>query len=398
MNATQLSTLGDALRLRSGDHPTPVYDSRIDDGSLADGVTPQLVEFLNQQALMRSYQGRFVLLPTVEFAGSVVAAMQAHYAPAAMAQVDAERDGLEQALIGPQLSALPPTGQTAEAYIQTMLTGIQSGAANTFLDWLDTCPDRIHHYRNFLIQSGTDLLAEASASALGIVGEYGPPQSALFRILIDEFGYGVHDKKHSVLYRKTLQGFGLPTEYNACWPLFDTPAVALHNTIHYLFQNPRNFFRQIGFLLYAETSYQRSTGDHDRYLRKHHPTVDATYFSEHAHIDIHHSAMVVNEVVTPLVTRFGPEVGQEIILGAELTRAAFAVADRHMLALSRAFHAAVLAGDATYGMPAQIGIGHGIVTPDMAGVPGPVQIGGLGQLVNINLLAGFPPGTVGRRS
>lgn len=397
MNRSQLSTLGAALRLRSGDHPTPVYDSRIDDESLTDGATPQLVDYLNQQVLMRSYQGRFVLLPTIEFAGSVVAAMQAHYAPAALAQVDAERDALEQALIGPQLAALPPTGQSADAYIQSMLTGIQSGAENPFLNWLDTCPDRIHHYRNFLIQSGTDLLAEASASALGIVGEYGPPQSALFRILIDEFGYGVHDKKHSVLYRKTLQGFDLPTEYNACWPLFDTPAIALHNTIHYLFQSPRNFFRQIGFLLYAETSYQQSTGDHDRYLRKHHPTVDATYFSEHAHIDIHHSAMVVNEVVTPLVTRFGLEVGQEIILGAELTRAAFAAADRHVLALSRAFHAAVLEGDATYGMPAQIGIGQGIVMPDMASVPGPLQIGALGQLHKMSLLAGFPPGTVGRR-
>lgn len=397
MNAAELSTLGQALRLRSGAHPAAVFDSRIDDGSLAGEAAPLLIAHLNQQALMRSYQGRFVLLPTSGLKGSVVAAMQAHYAPAAMALVDAERDALELALISPQVANLPATGQTAAAYIQTMLTGIHSNPGNPFLDWLDTCPDRLHHYRNFLIQSGTDLLAEASASALGVVGEYGPPQSALFRILIDEFGYGVHDKKHSVLYRKTLHGFDLPTEYNACWPLFDTPAISLHNTIHYLFQSPRNFFRQIGFLLYAETSYQRSTGDHDRYLRKHHPDVDATYFSEHAHIDIHHSAMVVNEVVTPLVAQFGEEVGQEIILGAELTRAAFAAADRHMLALSQAFQAAVLTGNATFGMPEEIAIGGGVVTPDMLGITGPVQIGGLGQLADASLLAGFPAGTVGRR-
>ena len=397
MNATEISTLGGTLRGRSGAFPAAVYDSRIDDLSLAAGATPQLIDHLNHQALMRSYQGRFVLLPTSDFSGSIVAAMRQHYAPAAMAAIDAERDALEQTLIEPQVAALAVNHQTAADFIETMLTRIQTNESNPFLSWLDTCPDRIHHYRNFLIQSGTDLLAEASASALGVIGEYGPAQSALFRILIDEFGYGVHDKKHSVLYRKTLHGFDLATEYNACWPLFDTVAIALHNTIHYLFQSPRNFFRQIGFLLYAETSYQRSTGDHDRYLRKHHPDVDATYFSEHAHIDIHHSSMVVNEVVTPLVARFGEEVGQEIILGAELTRNAFAASDRHMLALSRAFHAAVLTGDARYGMPARIEMGQGIVTPDMAGATGPVQIGGLGQLADAAMLAAFPAGTVGRR-
>ena len=281
------------------------------------------------QALMRGYQGRFIVLPTLHFEGSIVATMQAHYAP--------------------QVAKLGASGQTAARYVKAMLTRIHAGDGNPFLRWLDPCPDRAHHYRNFLIQSGTDLLAEASASALGI---------------IDEFGCGVHDKKHSVLFRTTLAGFDLPTDYNACWPLFDTAALALHNTIHYLFQSPRNFFRQIGFLLYAETSYQRSTGDHDRYLRKHHPGVDATYFSEHAHIDIHHSSMVATKVVTPLVARFGEEVGQEFILGTELTRTAFATADHHRLALCQAFHAAVLAGDATYGMPAQIGIGRGIKFPE----------------------------------
>ena len=397
MNAAALAALGAALRVRSGSAPVAVYDCRIDDKSLTEHHSPQLHTHLNQQALMRSYQGRFMLLPTADFQGSIVAAMRQHYDAGIMTALDMQRDGLEQALIGPQIAELGVPGQSVASYIETMLTNIQSGTVNPFLSWLDTCPDRVHHYRNFLIQSGTDLLAEASASALGIVGEYGPPQSALFRILIDEFGYGVHDKKHSVLFRKTLLGFGLPTEYNACWPLFDTPAIALHNTIHFLFQSPRNFFRQIGFLLYAETSYQRSTGDHDRYLRQHHPDVDPTYFSEHAHIDIHHSQMVVNEVVMPLFSRFGEEVGQEIILGAELTRAAFAVADRHMLMLSKQFHAAVLAGDAQYGMPDRIEMGHGIALPDMVKVSGPVQIGGLGQLADAAMLARFPAGSVGRR-
>jgi hypothetical protein len=395
MTLDDLLTLGADLRNRSGTAPPSVYDLRIDDLSLAQNASPQMLEHVRQQALMRSYQGRFVLLPG-DATGSILARMQQYYDPAGMQRLNGHRTALEDALIGPLADQVrrAATGQTCRDYVQAMLGGIQSAAPGEFLLWLDGLPEREHHYRNFLIQSSTDLLAEASASALGVIGEYGPPQSALFRILIDEFGYGVHDKKHSVLYRKTLRGFGLCEEYNGYWPLFDTTAVALHNVIHSLFHSPRNFFRQIGFLLFAETSYQRSTGDHYRHLRKHHPAVDATYFGEHAHIDIHHSDMVVNEVVAPLVARYGEEVGQEIILGAELTRAAFALADRHLLAVARAFHEAVQAGQGSYGLAA-VDPTAACVTPDTASGEARLQVGGIGQ-ITAAAFARFPAGSIGR--
>ncbi|MBC7479223.1 MAG: iron-containing redox enzyme family protein [Pseudorhodobacter sp.] len=346
---------------------------------------------------MRSYQGRFVLLPD-DATGSVVAQMQRYYDPDRLHRLDSHRAALEAELISPMadLAQITVKTQTSADYIQAMLTGIQSAPKGDFLRWLDSLSEREHLYRNFLIQSSTDLLAEASASALGVIGEYGPPQSALFRILIDEFGYGVHDKKHSVLYRNTLRGFGLSGQYNGYWQLFDTGAIALHNVIHSLFHSPRNFFRQIGFLLFAETSYQRSTGDHYRYLRKHHPAVDATYFGEHAHIDIHHSDMVVNEVVAPLVARFGEEVGQEIILGAELTRRAFGLADQHLVAVSLAFHDAVQLGKAWYGLAA-VNPNARCVTPDTATAAGEtlLQVGGIGQ-ITASAFANFPAGSVGR--
>ncbi len=395
MKVDDLLTLGADLRERTGDAPAIVYDLRIDDTSLARNPTSQILNHVRNQALMRSYQGRFVLLPD-DSTASVVSQMQRYYDPAGLMRLDSHRAALEASLIGPMSEQVThaATGQSCTDYVQGMLEGVQSAPPGDFLLWLDGLPDREHYYRNFLIQSSTDLLAEASASALGVIGEYGPPQSALFRILIDEFGYGVHDKKHSVLYRKTLRGFGLSEHYNGYWPLFDTPAISLHNVIHSLFHSPRNFFRQIGFLLFAETSYQRSTGDHYRYLRKHHPTVDATYFGEHAHIDIHHSVMVVNEVVLPLVSRFGEEVGHEIILGAEVTRAAFGLADRHLLAISQAFHNAVQAGHARYGL-ASIDPTAACVTPDTAAGRAGLQVGGIGE-ISADAFAGFPAGAIGR--
>lgn len=382
------------LAARSGG--LAVYDLRMD-GDALDGA-PQRTRYAKHQTLLRSYQGRYVLLPDTAPGGSIVDTLMQRYDPRAMHTLDALRADLEDELVSPilQKAAGSVAGIDARSYVDALLPAIRSAPPSAFLAYLDTSPHREHHYRNFLIQSSADLLAEASASALGVIGEFGAPQSALFRILIDEFGYGDHAKKHSQLFRKTMSGFGLNTEYNAYWPLWDTPALAVHNTIHCLFQSPRHFFKQVGFLLFAETAYQHSTGEHFRHLKKHHPTVDGTYFGEHAHIDIHHTRMVVEEVVAPLVDKFGPEAGHEILTGAEATRAVFAAGDAHMLALAQAFDAVARAGRAQHGFTSGIPSGAA-VTPEAAldGAP-PFQVGGIGQILDPSAFATFPEGSVGR--
>lgn len=401
MNVTatdDLLRLGEDLLERTGPDAAEVFDLRIDHGSLAAGATPQKKRHVAHQALMRSYQGRYVLLPSEASEGSILDALNARYDPVATLRLDAHRAALEAELLGEKVEA---ARQRAESqglaeYVPGILDAIRSGPSSAFLDWLEPHPAREHHYRNFLVQSSADLLAEASASALGVIGEFGTPQSALFRILIDEYGYGTHDKKHSVLYRRLLRGFDLNEEYNAFWPLFDSNALELHNTIHSMFQSPRHLFRQIGFLLYAESIYQVSTGEHFRFLRRHAPDVDATYFGEHAHIDIHHSQMVIDEVVAPLVTRFGAEVEREVIRGAELTRAAFGASEAHILGVSKAFDGVERAGGARYGCPPDGLGGHTLATPDAPG-EGAIWVGGIGRLDEAAALAGFPDGAIGRR-
>lgn len=394
-----IARIGARLAERAGDDPPAVYDIRIDAFGLEACDDPARLRHAQHQTLFRAYQGRYVLLPSADRPGSIVERLNRHYDPVEMGRLEAMRTGLEAELIGPLMAqaAERAADLDIETYVEGLLPELRMGASNPFLDHLADHPQRAHHYRNFLIQSSADLLAEASASALGVVGEFGAPQSALFRILIDEFGYGVHGKKHSVLYRATLRDFGLCDEYNAYWPLFDTMALELHNAIHHLFQNPRNFFAQIGFLLFAETSYQRSTAQHFRYLSRFHPGVDARYFGEHAHIDLHHTAIVVDEVVGPLVARFGAEAGREIIKGAELTRAVFDRASAHMLAVSRAFDDATAQGLATYGVPEAGGAPGRCVTPATVR-DGCVQVGGLGVLTEARAFAAFPPGAIGREA
>jgi len=361
------------------------FDSRLD---VADPGDPVLVDHVKHQALLRAYQARYVVLPETAPSGGVLAGLDRHYDEERLQRLALIRPELEAQLI---LPLLPPAPETdVLGYIERLLPELQGVKSDPFLTAIEDHPRRAAHYRNFLVQSSADLLAEASASALGVIGEFGAPQSALFRILIDEFGYGTADRKHSVLYRATLCSFGLDDAYNHYWPLFDGPTLVLHNAIHWLFQTPRNIFRQIGFLLFAETAYQRSTLFHARFLARHFPDADARYFAEHAHIDLHHTRMVIDEVIAPMLQRFGPEIGAEIIQGAELTRAVFRQSGEGLTGLVGAFDAA---GDADYDRIADSG--GRLVSPASAGATGRVQVGAIGT-VGALAFARFPANTVGR--
>lgn len=394
-----LAEIGASLAARAGVAPPSVYDVRTDAASLPTSDSAELHRYVQHQTLMRSYQGRYVLLPSIAPSDSIVSRLHQHYAPRDILRLDAMRADLEELLIAPLVEHARKiaAGQDCAAYVSNLVPALRQSKPSAFLAFLEQSKSRTHHYRNFLIQSSVDLLAEASASALGVIGEYGEPQSALFRILIDEFGYGTHGKKHSVLFRSTMRGFDLSEEYNTYWPLFDTPTLELHNVIHFMFQSPRNLFLQIGFLLYAEASYQRSTEEHFRYLKRFHPGVDAHYFGEHAHIDIHHSAMVADEVVTPLVSKFGPDVGTEIIVGAELTRMAFERSGDHLLSVTTAFEAAVRDGAAEFGMRGDLTAPGRCSVPTEAVITRrPLQIGGIGIITIPDTFKQFPLSCVAR--
>jgi hypothetical protein len=373
-----------------------VWDRSVDVAGPGGKAGPAHRRHAAHQRLLRAYQARYIVLPDK---GPVLEAFRRHYDPDALAALAEERLELERALIAPaaQAAIAACAGADALAYAEALIPELRAEPEPPFMAFLRGCDERAHHYRDFLIQSSADLLAEASASALGVIGEFGPPQSALFRILIDEFGYGVPERKHAYLYRLAMRGFGLDERYNAYSPLFDTAALELHNAIHYLFQNPRNFFLQVGFLLFAETAYQRSTQANFRYLREFHPDVDARYFGEHGHIDLHHTRMVLDDVVVPLIASYGAEVGGEIVAGAEFTRQAFARAGDHRLAVSKAFAAAEAAGQARHAAPRDPAAGVG-VTPDAAGLagPGPIRVGGLGLITDPSAFAAFPDGAFGR--
>ncbi|MBB4956890.1 iron-containing redox enzyme family protein [Micromonospora polyrhachis] len=168
----------------------------------------------------------------------------------------------------------------------------------------------------YLVQLALDGLTEASAMSKNLGGAYGPEQSALFKIFIDEFGYGVHDAKHTTIFAKLLRSRSMASHVHAYWNFYLAAPLATNNYYYYVSRDHAKFFRYVGAVTYAErvfapsfvkmiATYREVFGD----------DVDLHYADEHAHIDQHHGRITRDEVLLALAKRHGPGVIPELARG-----------------------------------------------------------------------------------
>ncbi len=183
--------------------------------------------------------------------------------------------------------------------------------------------------RTWLIQFAPDFLSEASPMIRNVLGYYGAAQSEWFKVIIDEYGYGVHDTKHSTLFEHTMGSVGLRSDLHHYWQYYLTSSLLLNNYFHYLGKNHELFFRYLGALYYTETTLvdfcRRAVDLLTKVLGD---RVDVRYFSEHVHIDQHHGRMALEKLVLPVVDAHGEGVIPEIIRGFEEFQALAEIADR----------------------------------------------------------------------
>ncbi|MBI1209255.1 MAG: cupin domain-containing protein [Azospirillum sp.] len=170
----------------------------------------------------------------------------------------------------------------------------------------------------FLIQLSSDFLSEASAMARNVLGNFGPAQSGLFTILIDEYGYGVHSEKHSSIFEITLKSRNLDSRPHAYWQYYLPSSLALVNYFHYISRNHRLFGRYAGALLFTEATLVEANRQQSWMLHQiFDENVNTRYFDEHVHIDAHHGRMALDRVIVPLVERCGDWVLEDIVRGFE---------------------------------------------------------------------------------
>ncbi len=173
----------------------------------------------------------------------------------------------------------------------------------------------------YLVQLALDGLTEASAMSRNLAGAYGPEQSALFKIFIDEFGYGVYDTKHTTIFAKMLRSRAMATHVHAYWNFYLAGPLATNNYYYYLSRDHAKFFRYAGAVTYAEAVFAPAFVKMIKVYRKiFGADVDLHYCDEHAHIDEHHGRITREQVLLALAERHGPGVVPELIRGVAEAR------------------------------------------------------------------------------
>lgn len=187
--------------------------------------------------------------------------------------------------------------------------------------------------RALLIQLAGDFLSEASASTRNILGKYGDIQSELFKIVIDDYGYGVHPAKHSTLFENTLATCGLMSDVHAYWQFYLSSSLAINNYYHYVSRDHSKYFQAVGAIAMAEAMFSHSCREISRMLRTvFGKPVDTYYFDEHYHIDAHHGRMAFEYVVAPAIARHGDGIIPDIVRGMEELQLLTAISDEDLIA------------------------------------------------------------------
>lgn len=189
---------------------------------------------------------------------------------------------------------------------------------STLLRELTSAKDPENAAKFFLVQCAGDFLAEASAMGRNVLGNFGPHTSELFKIFIDEYGYGVHSKKHSTIFEEMMKQAGLSADIHYYWQFYTASSISLINYFHYVSANHGLFFRYIGALYYTEASLAFTTKGQSRAIKEvFKGTVSTQYFDEHSHIDTFHGKMALEKLIIPLVKQYGKQILPEILRGFE---------------------------------------------------------------------------------
>lgn len=211
----------------------------------------------------------------------------------------------------------PWTLESMRAYFDERLAQTNTGDSAVCQSIL-SCTQPQAAARELLVQMASDFLLEASAMGRNVLGNYGPALSSLFRIFIDEYGYGVHDTKHSTLFERTLESVGLDSSVNTYWPYYLGSSLSLVTWFHYVSRNHGLFFRYLGALLFTEgTLYVANRHQSNMLHAVFGDKVDTQYFDEHVHIDVHHSRMAMTDVIETLVRQCGTSIIPDIVHGFE---------------------------------------------------------------------------------
>jgi quercetin dioxygenase-like cupin family protein len=287
------------------------------------------------RTLLTIFEQDFVLLPKNEFSKKR-ADFEAFYSLKLRTLGAIIRPYLEKYIFSFLDAEISITGKWKTANLLEYLTeyaeNVQKTENSQAMDAIQSSIDPVHAAKTFLIQLAGDFLVESSAMSRNILGSFGQVQSELFKVVIDEYGYGVHTTKHSSLFEQTLQSASLDPTPHAYWQFYLTSSFVLNNYYNWVSSDHSKIFRYFGAVFYAETTFIKSCKLMAETFRKvFGKAVDLLYFEEHVHIDCHHSRMVLENLIKPAIAIWGEEIIPEVIRGFEEAKLLSTIADQDFI-------------------------------------------------------------------
>lgn len=288
-----------------------------------------------QRLLTTIYESDLMFLPRGNMDGKWED-FRSFYSPSNRALGEIIRPALERFAFGFLDEEVEVSGEWTREQLTEFFSSVGTGPSGETQAW-DTAirksADPQRAARMWLIQFAPDFLSEASPMVRNLLGNYGAAQSEWTKIVIDEYGYGVHDSKHSKLFEDTLRSVELRDDLHHYWQYYLTSSLLSNNYFHYLGKNHELFFRYLGALYYTETTLVDFCRQAAKLLRDvFGDKADVSYFTEHIHIDKHHSRMALDKLILPIVSAYGDSVIPEIVRGFEEYRLIAEIADQDFAA------------------------------------------------------------------
>ncbi|HUQ34305.1 MAG TPA: iron-containing redox enzyme family protein [Pyrinomonadaceae bacterium] len=170
-------------------------------------------------------------------------------------------------------------------------------------------------YRRLLAIASLDGLVEASQLSRTLGGVSNDIHAVMTRLLVEEYGGGRINRKHSTFFTAMLTELGMCTEAEAYFDLVPWEVLATINHSFLLSERKRFYLRYVGGLLYTEISVPAAFDNYRAAAERLHMSEAARgYWELHIREDERHGQWMLHDVALPLAARY-PGEAWEIVLG-----------------------------------------------------------------------------------
>jgi hypothetical protein len=270
--------------------------------------------------LLASYENEYIFIPD-EASAFDLEKWERHYSRDRLFRSHQLRHTYEDAYFRDLSHQVDITGDWSlhsfRIYLEDYLAKLDAADSRAIVERIRSSKSPQHAARFHAIQLTCEFLVESSGMTRNLQGYYGPEQSEYFKIVIDEYGYGVHDTKHSTLYKHFMESIGLCGRPHKYWWFYLPVTVFSYNYINASCSNHVNFFRHLGSLTQSECAFASSLMHFDVMYREIFDRANTAYFREHVHIDQHHGRMGIEGLCVSLIERIGESIIPKIVRGFE---------------------------------------------------------------------------------